>query len=118
MSFIQNTVTALFTSAFSKSAVQIFETAADAGKDRQLLGEVLDVLRYHLRDILLYNEGFDTERVVDINHAHELLKHHPCPRMIILRQLKAIDEAQIALRGNVNPTLTLENLVLEMRQEI
>jgi len=117
MTFIQQTVGALLRAAASREPLEMFETAAAAGKDRQLLAEVLDVLRVWLRDLLLWREGLAEGRAVNVDQLEGLREGAArLPRVAVLAQLRAVNAAQAALRGNVNPTLALEHLVLEMRQ--
>jgi DNA polymerase III gamma/tau subunit len=113
---IQRTVTILLRAADSPGVVDLFEAAAEAGKDRLEVAEALDVLRTWLRDLLLVREGVDDRHLINSEHLPQLradaarLDHRA-----ILRRLRAVDEAQVALRGNVQPALALENLALRMR---
>jgi len=117
VTFIQHTVGALLRAAQSPEMLPLFAAAADAGRDRQALQEVLEVVRVRLRDLLLCREGLADGRVVDAERLPRLQQEAArTSRSAVLRQLRAVQEAQLALRGNVNPTLTLENLVLHMRQ--
>lgn len=115
MALIQQTVGGLLRAAGSDDAGSLLEAASEAGRDRQLLGEVLDVMRVWLRDLLLCREGLAEGRAV--NHLPRLQEQAArLSRATVLGQIRAVNEAQSALRGNVNPTLTLEHLVLRMRQ--
>jgi DNA polymerase-3 subunit delta' len=117
MAFIRSTVAGLLGAAGGRDAVPVFEVAAEAGRDRQLLLETLDVLTVWLRDILLCREGLDAQRVVNTDRIEALREEaNRRSRATIIRQVRAVDEARAALRGNVHPTLVLENLCLEMRQ--
>jgi len=113
MSLIESSVERLLRAASVSDPLSLFEAATEAGRDRQLLQEVLDVIRLRLRDRLLCGEGLAPGRVRDPDGAQEVSR---LPRKAVLRQLRAVNEAHAALRGNVNPALTLENLVLNMRQ--
>lgn len=85
------------------SVVQIFDVALEAGRDRKVITDALDLLRIRLRDALLGQApGSRGEPELSVGAA--------------LGQLQAVDEAQAAVRGNVHPTLALENLVLSMRE--
>lgn len=120
MAFIQRTIRALWQAGSrpSGSALEIFEPASEAGKDRRLLSEALDLLRVWLRDVLLCHEEVGRpERLVNVDRIEELhAEAARLPRVAIVGQLKALEEAQSALRGNVHPTLALENLCLSMRR--
>jgi DNA polymerase-3 subunit delta' len=120
MAFIQRTIQALWQAGTHPSggALEIFEPAIEAGKDRRLLSEALDLLRVWLRDVLLCHEEVGRpERLVNIDRIEELhAEAARLPRAAIIGQLRALEEAQAALRGNVHPTLALENLCLSMRR--
>jgi DNA polymerase III subunit delta' len=117
LGLIQRMTAALLQAAGSSSVLPLFEAAADAGKDRLELVEVLDYLRVWLRDLLLVREGLEQGRVLNADHLQRLRDEAQLlDRHAILRRLRAVDEAQAALRGNVQPALALENLGLRMRQ--
>ena len=78
---------------------QIFDVALEAGRERQVINDALDLLRIRLRDALL---GRGDGPALSTDAA--------------LGQLHAVDEAQAAVRGNVHATLALENLMLKMRE--
>jgi DNA polymerase-3 subunit delta' len=117
MIFIQQTAAALLDAASAREVLPLFDAAAGAGRDRKLLGEALEVARAWLRDVLLCREGLGRGRIVNADQLDRLEREASrLPRPAILAQLRAVNEAQAALRGNVHPTLALENLVLQMRQ--
>jgi DNA polymerase III subunit delta' len=100
MGSLGEVVDALQGAVTGRSVAKVFEAAVGAGKDRTLITEALDLLRSRLRDLLL-------EQVAQGDGAGR--------REQLLERLRAVDRAQAAVRGNVNPALTLENLVFEMR---
>lgn len=100
MGSLGEVVDALQEAVTGRSVAKVFEAAVGAGKDRTLITEALDLLRSRLRDLLL-------EQVAQDDGAGR--------REQLLERLRAVDRAQAAVRGNVNPALTLENLVFEMR---
>jgi DNA polymerase-3 subunit delta' len=117
LALVQQTTAALLQAASSTSVLPLFEAVAEAGKDRPALVEVLDCLRVWLRDLLLVREGIEQGRLLNADHLQRLRDEaQHVDRQAILRRLRAIDEAQAALRSNVQPALTLENLGLRMRQ--
>ena len=117
MELIRKSADALLDAADSPDALASFDAAARAGKDRQLLAEVLDVLRVWLRDLLLCREGLAGSRTVNRDQLARLERQAKrLPRAAIISRLRLVNEAQAALRGNANATLALENLVLQMRQ--
>jgi DNA polymerase III gamma/tau subunit len=75
------------------------------------------VMRVWLRDLLLCREGLAEERTVNVDRLDRIREEASrLSREAVLARIRAVNAAQAALRGNVNPTLTLEHLVLEMRQ--
>lgn len=105
----------LVQAAQGNSATAIFDAAAGGGRDRQVISDSLDLLRIQLRDLLLIKEGAAAPPVTP--GADQLRQRaQELPLGAILGQLRAVDEAQAAVRGNVHPALALENLVLSMRE--
>jgi DNA polymerase-3 subunit delta' len=92
----------LLRAAGSGQMREAFEVAAGAGRDRQQILEALEVLRIQLRDRLLDSAGAGGGGGGS--------------RPTLLAQLRAVDEAQAAVLGNVHATLALENLVLGLRE--
>jgi len=88
----------------------IFDAAQEVGRDRVRICDALDLLRMRLRDGLLQLEGGG-----DLPGGGDTAEDPRAARERLLRQLRAVDAAQVAVRGNVNPALTLENLVLDLR---
>lgn len=120
MADIQRICAALQNASSGNSVLAIFEAAAEAGRDRQLLRETLDVMRVWLRDVLLCNEGLEKSGNLVNAHCIDRLKAE-AERTTwrgIVRQLRAVDEAQAALKGNVHPALALENLALNMHRAV
>jgi DNA polymerase III subunit delta' len=113
---IRSTLGALLAAARSDEAGALFDAAGAAGKDRLELQGALDSLRLVLRDQLLCAEGLDPGRIAsDLDQAARGEAQQLGFRAL-LQRLRAVDEAQAALRGNVNTTLALEHLVLRLRQ--
>ncbi len=117
MESAQALLEALLSGAQSSTVLELFQSSTSAGKDRNQLAEVLDLLRVWLRDLLLVAEGLDHGRLINVDklpifQSEAARSHHSS----IIRRLRAVDEAGGALRGNVNPSLVMENLVLCMRQ--
>ena len=99
---LEQMVEGLVEAARGDRAVQVFDLALEAGRDRQVITDALDLLRLRLRDALLGQTPGDDGSHLSVD--------------AILGQLQAVDEAQSAVRGNVHATLALENLVLSMRE--
>lgn len=117
MTGIRTTLEGLLRASRRDDASSLFEAAAAAGKDRQELQGVLDYLRLWFRDQLLVAEGLEVGRLInrDLPEAARQEALALGPRAL-LQRLRALDETQAALRGNVNTTLALEQLVLRLRQ--
>jgi DNA polymerase-3 subunit delta' len=118
MSAIKDLVNSLLAAVEEEAAIPLFDAASEAGRDRKVLNEALDVLRLWLRDLLLCQQGLDSGGRVVNSDKLDLLREQArrLTRPALVTRLRAVDEAQAALRGNVHPALTLENLVLRMRQ--
>ena len=104
---LQRLADTLWKAANSRSRSAVFDAAATCGKERDRLEEALDLLRLRLRDELLGAEGIGPGGAVDPAAFP--------PARVSLRRLRALDEAQAALRGYVNVPLLLENLVIGMQ---
>lgn len=97
--------------------LEAFNLATEAANDRLLVAELLHALQFWLRDLLLASVG------IELQHApgDQLLLKTPTvvekyDSHTIIRHLRTVNEAQQALRGNVNLNLVLENLSLRLRQ--
>jgi len=101
MAALGEVVDTLQAAASGQGVGDVFDAATGAGKDRTLIADALDLMRSRLRDqlMVLVEEGGGA-----------------AGRDQLLGRLRAVDRAQAAVRGNVNPALTLENLVFEMRE--
>jgi DNA polymerase III subunit delta' len=114
---IQETMQTLLRATEQGSMVELFTAASEVGRDRLKLIEMLDHLRIWSRDLLLIVEGLDTGATIHSDHLQRLRAEAGALRYrTLLHRLRALDEAQTALRGNVHPALALENLVLHFRQ--
>ena len=111
------TLQSLRSAATSRSPTLLFQTAAECGKDRKEVAEVLDLWRAWLRDVLMIAARIRGAMIVNETSSEELTKD--AERLSVpgaLAQLRIVDEVQMALRGNVNPTLAVEHLLLHMRE--
>ncbi|MBW2733319.1 MAG: DNA polymerase III subunit delta' [Deltaproteobacteria bacterium] len=108
---LRHTRDALFRAAQDNSAAGTFSAVQEAGKDRAILHQVLELMRVHLRDGLLLAAGIDRP-LLDAN----LLA--PSGVDALLRQIRAVQRADAALLSNANPSLTLETLVFELNRDL
>jgi DNA polymerase-3 subunit delta' len=118
MGTIQETVSSLLRASAEGSVLPLFESAGAAGRDRLLLTEALDYLRVWLRDLLLLRESLEgSGRLINAGSVDQLRAESAAwTGPGLLSALRAVDETQRALRGNVHPTLALEHLGLRLHQ--
>ncbi|MCC6749690.1 MAG: DNA polymerase III subunit delta' [Deltaproteobacteria bacterium] len=115
----QRAVDALLGAASGSAVESLFESAAEAGKERPVALEALDLLRVWLRDVVLVAEGLHEGRLVHADRREELERMaEGRSRDALLGALRAVQAAQAALVANVNPTMTLETMVLRLRQGV
>ncbi|MFH1130381.1 MAG: DNA polymerase III subunit delta' C-terminal domain-containing protein, partial [Pseudomonadota bacterium] len=99
-------------------AISLFDTAVQAGKDRHHLLEALEILRIWLRDLLLISQGQKNAKIVNQDQLSQLVADAAqVTRNGLLRQIRSVCNAQEALKRNLNPTMTLETLMFQLRQE-
>jgi DNA polymerase-3 subunit delta' len=122
MTTIQALVATLLSAAAGESVLPILEAAGGAGRDRMLLSEALDYLRLWLRDLLLVRESLEGEggrRLVNAASLEQLRSEGArWSAAGLLSALRAVDETQRALRGNVHATLCLEHLGLRLHSRL
>jgi DNA polymerase-3 subunit delta' len=87
-------------------------------KERQTIGEALDVARSWLRDIILVQSGLAEQAVnVDFHYNIELLAGKTQSSSIV-QALEAVNQAQEQIQYNVNPQLALEVMLFSIREEL
>lgn len=93
---------------------ELLGAAETLAGDRESIPPVLDALRIGLRDSMLRSAGVaDTE--LTFPHRRDL---PPLKRRSALAALGELDEAEEALKGNVNPRMIGEHLLLGLRQAL
>jgi DNA polymerase III subunit delta' len=119
MSSLQAALDALIEATSQNTVVRLFQATTEVGKDRLYLAQLLDLWRTWLRDLLLLTENLDEGRLINTDRLLQLREAAKGQTYRgVLHQLRAVDETHAALRGNVNPTLAMENLVLSLRQAV
>ncbi len=94
---------------------ELLGLAEAMSSSRELLPAVLDVLRIGLRDILLRAGGVPEEELT----FRARLEHLPMmTQEAALRALEAVDAAEASLRGNVNPRMIGEHVLLALRRAL
>lgn len=92
---------------------EVLNLADELSRDKQALPLVLDILRCGLRDTLLIACQANEDHLTFRDRTQSL------PRLSTDKAMKAIgaiDDTEIALRGNVNARLCSENLLLSLKQ--
>ncbi|PID38662.1 MAG: DNA polymerase III subunit delta' [Proteobacteria bacterium] len=113
----QATLDQLMSAASGSRAADIFAAAQEAGRDKAHIAQVLDLLRIRLRDLLLAQAGLEG-RLAGSSQADKVAERARALGLPRIRsQLRAVQEAEEALFGNVNASLLLENLALRLREE-
>lgn len=101
----QHTANQLLHATQHNSFTLNFEVVADAGREKDHLKQVFDLLRLRLRDELLSHAGLNEQTTTSSFRG-------------LKRQLDALHEAEEALLRNVNVNLLLETLVFKLQQDI
>lgn len=87
--------------------------ADELARQRDMVPEVLDLLRSVLRDAVLRSAGADPERLRHVDRSGavaRLATHRSTPELLALAE--RVDETERLLLGNVNSRLALEQLFL------
>ena len=93
----------------------VFAIARELAEDRRHVLARLDVMRSWLRDILVYRETKEAERLInrDVEEATRTLSAR-VPSARLLAGIKAVQEAAAAIAGNANRQLALESMMLKI----
>jgi DNA polymerase-3 subunit delta' len=96
---------------------EILDLAESLGEDKEVLVELLDLLRLWFRDILIFKETNQPTYLInkdlqdDVNRSASLLS---CSD--IFEKVNILTDVQLALHGNVNPRLAMESMLLQLCQ--
>ncbi|MCK5799514.1 MAG: DNA polymerase III subunit delta' [Deltaproteobacteria bacterium] len=113
----QRTLDQLLAAAQSTYAADVFEAATEAGREKSHLRQVLDLLRVRLRDLLLAHAGLEGRLAGSAQAATIAEEARTLGIAQIRRDLRAVQEADAALAGNVNAGIMLENLAFQLRED-
>ena len=96
--------------------LDVFESVGEMGRDRVQLGRALELLQVELRADLLACAGVSRQEVANTSSnpldGGKLRRHRST-----IRRIDALQRAQQAVRANANAAMTLETLVLALREE-
>jgi DNA polymerase III subunit delta' len=108
----------LHAASTTRSVIDLFALTGELSGDREALAETLGLLRVLYRDALLVREGLEgATGLVNADRAPEVQRIAEGSSWLGLRRrLRAVDEAENALLGNVNVQLLLDRMVLELRE--
>ena len=104
--------------AAAPRVLDVFEAVSDMGRDRVQMGRALELLQVKLRADLLACAGVSRQHAGNPNTTSDQLDGGKlrCHRATI-RRIDALQRAQQAVRANANAAMTLETLVLALREE-
>ena len=97
------------------SILPLFQLAEELSQRKDLLSDLLDILRTFFRDLLLFLHGRPAEELVnrDLLEKIQRVAARETPETV-LRKLEALFAAGRHLQRNANPQLTLEVLLLRL----
>ena len=97
----------------------LIELAEKLAKDREGLQQKLEVLSAWLRDLMVAKTSRRQEWLVNNDRGEEIARQaEGLPLEAILDGLRAVNAAMDGLTRNANPRLSMENLLLQLREAI
>ena len=94
---------------------QVILSAEQLAASKDNLPTIMDVMRLALRDLLLKSAGASSDSFT----FHRFAAEFSSPRQeMLIAALDGIDEAERAIRHNVNPRLVAENLLINLGQTL
>ena len=100
----------------AKTLPDLLDAAAALKDDKESLPAGLELLRVLYRDALVVAMGAGDGRVVNVDLAGEVERLAALGPSRLRRRIDAVLEAEEQLKGNVNPQLLLENMMLRLRE--
>jgi DNA polymerase-3 subunit delta' len=100
----------------STAMAELLDRAAALKDDKENLPASLELLRVLYRDALLVAMGVGGGRIVHADLDAELSTLSALGPDRLRRRIEAVAQAENALRGNVNPQLCLERMMLRLRE--
>jgi DNA polymerase-3 subunit delta' len=101
----------------TKDPLKLLSVANDFGRERQEISERLGILMIGYRDVLLYKETGEAERVINQDHI-DIIESFAgsISGRNVLNSIKAIERALHAINQNANKQLTLETMVFKLNR--
>lgn len=98
-----------------KDPLRLLTIAGDFGQERKDIIDRLGILMSGYRDVLVYKETGDIDRIINRNHA-DVIKSiaESLSGKDILNSIEAVDHALRALNQNANKQLTLEAMMFKL----
>jgi len=94
---------------------EILDLAESLGEDKEALMEKLDLLRLWFRDLLIFKETNQPTYLINKDLKNDVSKIACLLSWSdLFEKIQTLNEAQLALHGNVNPRLTLETMLLKL----
>jgi DNA polymerase-3 subunit delta' len=99
----------------AKDPLRLLYVANDFGQERQEIMERLSILMMGYRDVLVYKETGETDRVINQDHM-DIIKSfaESISGRDILNSIKAVERAFHAINQNANKQLTLETMMFKL----
>ena len=99
----------------AKDPIRLLSAANDFGQERQDILEGLSILMSGYRDVLVYKETGDTDRVINQDHM-DIIKSfaESVSGRDILNSIKTLERAFHAINQNANKQLTLETMMFRL----
>ena len=99
----------------AKDPLRLLSVANDFGQERQEIMERLSILMMGYRDVLVYKETGETDRVINQDHM-DIIKSfaESISGQDILNSIKAVERAFHAINQNANKQLTLETMMFKL----
>jgi DNA polymerase-3 subunit delta' len=93
------------------------DLAESLSKDKETLMENLDLIRLWFRDILIFKETNRSTYLINKDLKNDVSRiAHLFSFPDLFEKVQILNEAQLALHGNVNPKLTMETMLLKLCQ--
>ncbi len=112
---MRETILDIMSKIKTKDPLRLLYVTNDFGQERQEITEKLSILMIGYRDVLLYKETGETERVINQDHI-DIIKSFAerISGRNILNSIKAVEQSFHAINQNANKQLTLETMVFRL----
>ena len=94
---------------------EILDLAESLGEDKETLMENLDLLRLWFRDLLIFKETDQPKYLINRDLKNEVSTiAFRLSLPALFEKVQTLNEAQLALQGNVNPRIAMETMLLKL----